>query len=134
MSCECTFSGLHSWVLKGVCPERRRHYGGGGITATIYWSAATATTGTCIWDLAWERHEDDAFDIDADGFAAAQSVTDSATSPSGEIFYAEITFTDGGQMDSIAVGEQGRLRLIRDAVTDTMAGDAELHRIEIRET
>jgi hypothetical protein len=118
-----------------------RHYGGNGTTATIYWSATTSvsadTTGAeCRWTLAWERHQDDAFDLDADGFAAAQVVVDVAPSVNGEQSYAEITFTEGGQMDSIAVGESGRLRLIRDAAdgTDTMSGDAELHRIEIRET
>ena len=113
-----------------------RHYGGGGVTATIIWSAATATTAETRWSLAWERHEDDAFDLDADGFATAKTVDATAPSASGEVSYDTIAFTDGAEIDSIAVGESGRLRLIRDAanVADDMAGDAELHRIEIRET
>lgn len=107
-----------------------------GVTATIVWSAHTATTFETRWSLAWERHEDDAFSLDSDGFATAKTVEDTAPSATGEVSYATITFTDGAEMDSIAVGESGRLRLIRDAANagDDMAGDAELHRIEIKET
>ena len=51
---------------------------------------------------------------------------------------ASIAFTDGAQMDSMAVGEKFRLKISRDADstndTDDMAGDAELHMVEIRET
>ena len=116
-----------------------RHYAGTtGVTVTIYWTAATATSGVTVWSLAWERHEDDAFDLDADGFATAKTVdATAATTNAGEMDYATIAFTDGAEIDSIAVGESGRLQLKRLGSTDgddTMAGDAELHRIEIRET
>lgn len=113
-----------------------RNYGGGGVTVTIIWSAATATTGVTRWGLQWERHPDDTFDLDADGFATANTVDATTASASGEVAYDTITFTDGAQIDSIAVGESGRLRFQRvgSHANDTMAGDAELHRIEIRET
>lgn len=113
-----------------------RHYGGGGVTATIIWSAETAITLETRWSLAWERHEDDLFDLDADGFATAKTVDATAPSLAGEVSYDTIAFTNGAEMDGILVGESGRLRLIRDAANagDDMAGDAELHRIEIKET
>ena len=113
-----------------------RHYGGGGLTVTIGWMAATATSGNCIWDLAMKSVSDDADDLDTKAFAAANSVTDAAASASGELSYATITFTDGADMDSIAAGEYFRMQLTRDADngSDTMTGDAQLVFIEIRET
>ena len=119
--------------FSGVMP---RNYGGGGVTVTLVWMASTATTGDTIWDVSWERHADDAFDLDADGFAAVNSVTDTAASASGEVSYPTVTFTDGADMDSVAVGESFRLNVTRDAnnASDNMAGDAELLRIEIQET
>ena len=114
-----------------------RHYAGTtGVTATIIWSAETAITAETRWSLAWERHQDDLFDLDADGFATAKTVDATAPSAAGEVSYDTIAFTDGAEIDSIAVGESGRLRLIRDAAhaNDDMAAGAELHRIEIKET
>ena len=118
----------------GILP---RHYDGGGITITLVWMASTATSGNCDWECAIERHQDDAFDLDADGFATAKAVTAAAPSASGEISYDEIAFTDGAEMDSLAAGESFRLSVTRDAndaTNDTMTGDAELLRVEIRET
>lgn len=113
-----------------------RNYAGGGVTVTLVWMASTATTGDTIWDVSWERHADDAFDLDSDGFAAVNAVTDTAASATGEVSYPTVTFTDGADMDSVAVGESFRLNVTRDAnnASDTMAGDAELLRIEIKET
>lgn len=119
--------------FEGVLP---RNYDGGGVTVTLMWMASTAVAGDVVWDVAWERHQDDAFDLDADGFAAAQSVTDTCANVSGELSYPTRAFTDGAQMDSVAVGESFRLSVMRDAnnASDTMAGDAELFKVEIRET
>lgn len=113
-----------------------RNYTGLGTTATLVWSAVTASIGVTRWTLAWERHQDDIFNFDVDSFAAAQAVNDTTGTSSGEPSYASIPFTDGGQMDNIQVGESGRLQLIRDApnAADTMAGFAEWERLEIRET
>lgn len=123
-----------SAVFGGIMP---RNYAGGGVTITLVWMASTATTGNVIWNTAFERHQDDAFDLDADGFAAVQaSAASAAPSASGETSYDMITHTDGAQMDSVAVGESFRLKVTRDADngSDTMAGDAELLRVEIKET
>ena len=120
-------------VFGGVLP---RNYGGGGVTVAIAWMATTATTGDVVWTAAFEAHADDAFDLDADGFAAANSATGTTASASGEVQYTDIAFTDGADMDSLAAGESYRLKITRDADngSDTMTGDAELLRVEIRET
>lgn len=113
-----------------------RHYGGGGITVTIGWMATAAIINDCIWDISFKSISDDADDLDSKAFAAVNSVTDVAPSASGEVAYAEVTFTDGADMDSIAAGEYFRLKISRDAnnASDTLVGDAELVFIEIKET
>jgi hypothetical protein len=113
-----------------------RNYAGGGLTVTLVWSATTATTGAARWLASFERHQGETTDIDADSFATAQAVNATAPSTNGARSYDEIAFTDGAQIDSLAAGESFRLRIERDATNaaDTMVGDAELARVEIRET
>lgn len=120
-------------VFPGVMP---RHYAGGGVTVTPVWMASSATTGNIVLAASWERHEDDVTDLDADNFAASNQVTAGAPSASGEPSYDDITFTDGADMDSIAAGESYRLKIERlpEDASDTMVGDAELLRVEVRET
>jgi hypothetical protein len=119
--------------LSAIMP---RAYAGGGLTITIGWMATSATSGDCIWDVAFKSVTDDADDLDSKAFAAANSVTDTAASASGEVAYATVAFTDGADMDSVAAGEYFRMQINRDAdnASDTMIGDAELLFIEIRET
>lgn len=115
-----------------------QHYAGTtGVTVYIYWISGTGgVNGDVIWDISFERHEDDAFDLDSDGFAAANSVTDAAASVVGEISVASVAFTDGADMDSVAAGESFRMRVSRDAdnASDTHTGGAQIVRVEIRET
>lgn len=122
-----------SAVFGGVLPN---NYAGGGLTVTLVWMATSATTGDVVWNVAIERHEDDAFDIDSDGFAAAQAATGTTASATGEQQYTDVTFTNGAQMDSLAAGESFRIKVTRDAdnVADTMTGDAELLRVIVKET
>ena len=120
-------------VFSAVLP---RHYGSGGTTITIYWAATSATTGDVVWTGAWERIADEGQDMDADSFATANSATATTAGTSGSLQYTTIAFTDGAQMDSVALGEAFRLKITRDAnaVGDTMTGDAELWAVEIKET
>jgi len=112
-----------------------RHYTGLGITATVVWMASTAITGSIRLEGSFERHQDETDDLDADSFAAAQGVTSAAPAVSGTPQYAAIVFTNA-QIDGLLVGESFRFRLRRAAadVADDMAGDAELLRIELKET
>ena len=121
-----------SAVFSAVMP---RHYGGSGITVYIHYAMTTATSGDVDWDGAFERIGDQQQDIDSDGFAAVQSV-DNTTVPgtSGNVDIVSVAFTDGAQMDSVAVGEGFRLKITRDAASDTATGDAELLFVEIKET
>lgn len=111
-----------------------RLYAGGGMVVYLHYSMASATSGDIDWDVAFERVGDQQQDVDSDSFAAVQSV-DNTTVPgtSGLVDIVSIAFTDGAQMDSIAVGEKFRLKVTRDAASDTAGGDAELHAVEIKE-
>lgn len=121
-----------SAVFSAVMPQ---HYAGGGVTVFIHYAMSSATSNTVDWDVAFERIGDQALDIDADSFAAANSV-DNTTVPgtSGLVDVVSVAFTDGADMDSVATGEGFRLMVTRDAASDDAAGDAELLFVEIRET
>ena len=110
-----------------------RAYASGGVTVVIIWTS-TVTAGNVIWDAAFERNNA-AFDIDADSFAAVQSVTDAAPANAGELQYATIAFANGAEMDSLAAGEMFRLKVTRDADngSDTLAGDTQILAVEIYE-
>jgi hypothetical protein len=110
-------------------------YSGGDLTAYVHFSMTSATSGTCGWDVTFERIGEGQQDVDADGFATAQTIT-ALTVPgtSGFIEIASVTITAGAAgTDSIAAGEKFRLRLRRDVANDTAAGDAEVHAVVLRE-
>ena len=109
-------------------------YGGGGVTVCAHWAAASATTGTIGWDVAFERIGDGSQDLDADGFGTAATIT--ATTVPGTSGHVDITcvnIADGSDMDSTAAGEAFRLRIRRDVSNDTATGDAQLVAVDIRE-
>jgi len=122
-----------SVVFTGVMPQS--YAGTTGVTVYLHYSMTSATTGDVDFDAAFERIGDQQLDIDADSFAAVNSV-DNTTVPatSGLVDIVSVAFTDGADMDSVAVGELFRIKVTRDAVSDTSAGDLELHAVEIRET
>jgi hypothetical protein len=117
-----------------------RNYAGGGITVTIAWSCADHDEGTphvVKWDAALRRVADDAEDLDTTAETYAYNTVE-ATVPSvaGEVVYDPITFTNGADMDSVAVGEYFILRVRRNVTTSgtDATGDASIHAIEIKET
>lgn len=59
-------------IFTGVMP---RNYAGGGVTVSVHWCAASATSGTIGWDVSFERIGAAQQDIDSDGFASAQTIT-----------------------------------------------------------
>lgn len=122
-----------SAVFTAVMPQ---HYAGTtGVTVYLHYAMTSATTGDIDWDAEFERIGDQQLDIDSDSFAAANSV-DNTTVPgtSGNVDVVSIAFTNGADMDSVVAGELFRLRITRDAASDTASGDAELVAVEIRET
>ena len=121
-----------SAVFSAVMP---RHYGGGGVTVYLHYSMTSGVAGDVDWDVAFERIGDQQQDIDADGFAAAKSVDDTTVPGTcGLVDVVSVAFTDGAEMDSVAAGEGFRLKIIRDAASDTASGDAELRFVELKET
>lgn len=121
-----------SIILRGIMPQQ---YGGNGIDVILHVSMTSAVSGDTDWDCECELIGVGDQDLDSDGFAAANS-TDNTTVPgtSGHVQQITIAFTDGADMDSITAGDQFRLRITRDAVSDTAAGDAEITAVELRET
>lgn len=119
-------------IFSGLMPQS---YAGGGVTVYLHYAMTSATSGDVDWDVAFERVGDQQQDIDSDSFAAANSV-DNTTVPatSGNVNVADVAFTDGADMDSVAAGEYFRMKVMRDASSDTATGDAELITVEIRET
>jgi len=113
-----------------------RGYGGGGLTFTLPWSAASATANDIRWEIGIRRMADDAEDIDTSQTYDFNGVQDTCASASGELSYPTITFTDGTDMDSWADGELAIVRVRRktDDAGDTMTGDAELWALAGKET
>lgn len=122
-----------SAVFQAIMP--RNYAGTTGVTVYIHYAMTSATSGDIDWDVAFERIGDQQLDIDADSFAAVNSVDNTTVSATaGNVDIVSVAFTDGADMDSVAVGEAFRLKLTRDAASDTATGDAELYAIEIKET
>jgi len=99
-----------------------------GLKIRLIWTAATATSGDCVWQVALERMTTD---IDADSFDTAASATATTSGTSGIPNYTEITLTT---IDSITEGDAFRLKITRNATSasDTMTGNSELIAVEVR--
>lgn len=117
-------------VFRGVMPQR---YTQSGVEVRVRVSMSSATTGDVDIDVAFELQTGQS--VASDGFAAVQS-TDNTTVPgtANTEFEVTVTFTDGAQMDSVDVGDLFRVKVTRDAASDTAAGDMQLHAVEIRES
>ncbi len=114
-----------------------RNYTGGGLTLTFIWSAA-ATSNTAVLRAAFRRIADDVEDLDTTAHTYDFNTTGALTPASavGEVAYDTLTFTNGADMDSAAVGEYFILRVGRAPAdgNDTLVGDLSLHAIEVKET
>jgi hypothetical protein len=114
-----------------------RNYASGGLTVTFAWSSA-ATANTVVLRAAIRRVNDDAEDLDTTAHTYDFNTSGALTPASavGEVVYDAISFTDGADMDSLAIGEYFVLRVGRLPTdgNDTHAGDVSIHAIEIKET
>ena len=111
-----------------------RDYSAGNVIVDIDWIAETATSGAVVWSVEWERMNAGGTDLDADSFATQQTGTTTTSGTSGIVNRTTITLTQA-QADSIAAGDSFRLRLGRVAASgsDTMANDAQLLRVNVRQ-
>lgn len=112
-----------------------RHYAGGGITASLEFEMASATTGNVVLGVSVERH-DAATDLDTDSFASEVTGTFSVPGTSGFPKYVDIALTNGAQIDNAVAGESVRVKVRRlgSSGSDTASGDLQLKGVELRET
>lgn len=101
-------------------------YGSGNLTLNLYWYADNATSGNVIWgaQISAITPDTDSQDIETDGLATAQTVTDAHLGTVGQrVHKCSITISN---LDSIAADDLVHLRVYRDAAAggDTMANDA----------
>ena len=118
-----------------------RAYAGGGMTLSC-WVAGANNTGDMDFQAAFKSvttDVDNILSLTAGKQFAATNENAAIDAPSvvGEFVSFTITFTDGADMDSVAVGEPFFLLIMRDAqdgTNDDMAGDASLLVVEGQET
>ena len=117
----------------GVMPQ---NYAGGGVTLQLKTGGGTAN-GVYTFEVAFREVADDAEDLDTTAHTYDYNSVD-ITGPTavGEVAYDTLAFTDGADMDSVGAGDMFVLRIKRNTADaqDTMATDAYLHSIEVRET
>lgn len=120
-----------SVYFDGVLPD---NYAGGGLTIDLYWMGASATSGNVVWGSSIEALN--GLDQDGDSFATEQTATGAANGTSGIYTKTSVAHSSGANMDSLAAGAPYRLKIARKAAdgSDTMAGDAHLTRVVVRET
>lgn len=101
-----------------------------GIKVRIFWAATSATSGDVEWGAQFEKY---GTDIDSDSFDTATYAKTTTSGTSGIVNLTEITCTT---IDSLAAGDQFRLKIVRnssDTTDDTMTGDAELIAVELQQ-
>lgn len=113
-----------------------RNYGGNGFTVYEHYAMTSAVANDIALETSFERIGDQQQDIDTDSFAGAISTTDIVVpGTSGLVDIISSVHTGGAQIDSLAVGEGGRLKIKRIAVAGSdAAGDLELRFVELKET
>lgn len=109
-------------------------YNNSNITVTLHWFSLTATTGAVVWQVAFERLDEDGQSMVVDGFATAISVTTSVSGTADALTYTTIALSNA-QADAVQLGESFRIRATRDTVSvnDTLVGDANLLNVGIEE-
>jgi hypothetical protein len=114
------------WYLDFLC--RLQGYGNGGLTFTLPWTAATATTGATRWGIAIHRLAAGVDDVDVAHTYVYTALDVSAPGTAGFMTYSTLALTHGAAMDGWLNLESALVRVRREAdhANDTMAGNAEL--------
>jgi hypothetical protein len=100
----------------------------------LQWLAASATTGAVVWDVRISATTPgDTTDVDAKGFAAANTATTTVPGTAGYLAETSITVTNA---DSLAAGDFIAVRVARAATdsADTATGDVELLTVSLTYT
>jgi len=121
-----------SWVVP------RNYSAATGWTIILQWFGDTATTNNVLWGVAVERNASAGNAVTTDNFASTvnASAAVAVQGTLGKLTYTSIALTNGTQINSVAVGEECRVKILRIAAdaSDTMAGFANLLSFEIEET
>jgi len=119
-------------VFSSIMP---RNYANGGVIVNLHTSYSTATAGSAVFNIYFERVGNEVLDVDSDNFTDAASMAIDVPPTSGSVNITAINIQDGTSMASIAVGEKFRVKVERDCNngTEDATGDAELHGIELQE-
>lgn len=106
-----------------------------GVTIYVHFAMTSATSGNIKLETYFERIGE-VGNLDTDSWGSAQNTGDVAvpTGTAGDVKIASVAHTDGTQMDSLAKGEMGRLKIKRVTATSEASGDLEIRGVEIRET
>ena len=122
--------------FQGVLPAC---YAGGDLRLVVTWAPASGASGEVVWQAAFERHAiadatHGTFDLDEESFGSSVAVASSAATAPGQLIQTEIAVTALEALNPEA-GESYRLRLTRlgSDSQDTLAGDAQLLSLEVRE-
>lgn len=87
-------------------------YSGGGIKVKIHYAMATATSGSIIWEVSFDRKEATS-SINSDGFGGIGTITQTVPGTNLLIAKAEISFADGAEINSVAIGDFVRVKIRR---------------------
>lgn len=119
-------------IFTGIMPS---NYASSGVTPSLYWTAASATTGSVGWAISFERMAPSGIDIDANAFSVTITIG-ALTVPgtAGVILTSAVAVSNGTNMAGVAVRDMFRFKVERNIGGDDAAGNAELLGIEIRET
>ena len=127
-------------AFKGVIPN---HYAGGGVTVSLIFAMSSDhdPAHKVRWDVYWSLIHDFSFTagvqaITGDGWAASNSVSQAVNDIIARTEQADITFTDGVDMDSVEANDGYLIAIGRDHdhEDDDATGDAELWAVIIKET
>lgn len=104
----------------------------------LWWAAATATTGTVVWNVAlevWGRFVggfDSRTDLDFDGFTPNATVNSGTASAAGELIRSRhrLSITNANdQFLKLGTGIRLRIRRVAADASDTLVGDAQIARV-----
>lgn len=100
-------------------------YNGSNLSVTIHWASVTVTTGGCVWDVAFERLDENGQAITSSGFAADLSIITNPSSTADALVYSTLSFSNA-QADGVQASESFRIRVTRNTTSgsDTMVGSA----------
>lgn len=109
-------------------------YNNSNLKVVLHWASTTTTTGAVVWQVAFERLDEDGQSITADGFAAALSVVSNVSGTADALVYATLNFSNA-QADGVQLGESFRIRITRNtgSGSDTMVGNANILNVGIEE-